>query len=61
MDKQAYSREEFCEMHSIGRSFFYEEVARGNIRIVKAGRKTLVLADDARRWREMLPAAKDAA
>lgn len=33
---------QFCSALGIGRTLFYQEVRRGRIKILKAGRKTLV-------------------
>jgi len=41
-DRIAESVNEFCAAVGIGRTLFYKEVCRGRIRILKAGRKTLV-------------------
>ena len=40
--KVAESVHDFCKSVGIGRTFFYEEVQRGRIKIIKAGRKTLI-------------------
>ena len=41
-DRIAETVNEFCAAVGIGRTLFYKEVQRGRIRILKAGRKTLV-------------------
>lgn len=41
-DRIAGSVNEFCSAVGIGRTLFYREVRQGRIRILKAGRKTLV-------------------
>ncbi len=41
-DRKAMTVNEFCGALRIGRSLFYEEVKRGRIKILKAGRKTLI-------------------
>jgi excisionase family DNA binding protein len=43
-------------MTALGRTKFYELVARGEIPIRKVGKKTLVAAADLRDWVERLPA-----
>jgi hypothetical protein len=53
--KAAYSVNEFCQMYSVGRTFFYDEIAAGRLRVKKAGAKTLVLATDAQTWAQSLP------
>ena len=42
IDRKAVTVKEFCDALRIGRSLFYGEVKRGRIKILKAGRKTLV-------------------
>jgi excisionase family DNA binding protein len=44
--KVAYSVKETLELLSIGRTTFYELVDRGDLKITKLGRKTLVYAVD---------------
>lgn len=41
-DRVAETVNEFCSALGIGRTLFYQEVQRGRIKILKAGRKTLV-------------------
>jgi excisionase family DNA binding protein len=40
----------------VGRSTLYKAIQRGELRIRKAGRRTLLLTDDLRRWIQQLPA-----
>jgi excisionase family DNA binding protein len=44
--KAAYSVNETLELLSIGRTLFYELVDRGDLKITKLGRKSLVYAVD---------------
>jgi excisionase family DNA binding protein len=44
--KSAYSVKETLDQLSIGRTTFYELVARGDLKIVKLGKKSLVYASD---------------
>lgn len=55
--KFALSVTEFCHACSIGRSTFYEEVKAGRIRILKAGKRTLIAASEVQRWLNSLPAS----
>ena len=41
-DRIAETVDQFCLATGIGRSTFYKQVKRGNISILKCGRKTLV-------------------
>lgn len=52
---RAMSVPEFCSRHDISRSYFYKMAARGDApEIVKLGRRTLIPAECARKWRERL-------
>ena len=53
--KLAYSIAELSEMAGVGRSFLYEEVKAGHLVVTKAGRRSIVLHDDAVAWLTTLP------
>ncbi len=44
--KVAYSVNETLDLLSIGRTTFYDLVARGELKIIKLGKKTLIYAID---------------
>jgi len=52
----AYSIAEACAEARAGRTSIYEAIRTGALRAVKRGRRTIVLADDLRRYLEALPA-----
>jgi hypothetical protein len=51
----AYSLAEFCERNGICRATAYEQSKRGELKIRKIGKKSIVTAADERSWRDSLP------
>ena len=56
--KVAESVDDFCKSVGIGRTFFYEEVQRGRVKIIKAGRKTLIPVGEKLTYLERLTITK---
>jgi len=52
----AYSIAEACAVGRAGRTALYEAIRSGELIARKRGRRTVILADDLRRWLEGLPA-----
>lgn len=51
----AYTVAEACAAARVGRTVLYELIRDGKLPARKCGRRTVVLADDLRRWVESLP------
>src|SRR5262249_7674951 len=58
MNQIAYNISEVCAASRASRTTVYEAIKAGQLRAVKRGRRTLVLAVDLRSWLEGLPPVK---
>jgi excisionase family DNA binding protein len=54
----AYSVAQACEIANIGRTSIYEAISSRELVARKHGRRTVILADDLRRWLQNLPLAE---
>jgi excisionase family DNA binding protein len=57
----AYSIDEFAKLAGIGRTTVYAEIKAGRLITAKVGKRTLLTADEVRRWLERLPTSHAAA
>jgi excisionase family DNA binding protein len=60
MEPIAFSIPDACEASRIGRTRVYAAIRAGELRARKNGKRTLILADDLRRWLESLPSIEPA-
>jgi hypothetical protein len=58
--QRAMSISAFCEIYDIGRTKAYEEINAGRLKARKAGRRTIITADDAEEWLGRLPVLQEA-
>ena len=49
-DRVNWRVDDFCRAHGIGRTLFYDEVKRGEIKLIKVRKRTLVPDSEARAW-----------
>lgn len=56
MTKRMYDMKSFCTEHSVSRTYAYAEIARGRLKAIKLGARTLIRAEDAEAWLNSLPA-----
>ncbi len=54
--KAAQSVEEFAEDNGISRTTTYVEIREGRLRANKVGSRTIITSENAKKWREKLPA-----
>ena len=50
VEKAAYSINEFCAAHDIGRTQAYEEINTGRLETAKVGKRTIIPVTSARKW-----------
>ena len=55
MEPLAFDIPESCRLARASRSVIYEAIGCGDLRAVKRGRRTLILAEDLRKWVQALP------
>jgi len=49
-DRVNWRVDDCCEAHGIGRTLFYDEVKRGEIKLIKIGKRALVSDTEAKAW-----------
>lgn len=54
LPKLAYSIAEFCELVGLGRTGAFREIREKRLRVVKAGRRTLIPAEAVKAWLDSL-------
>ena len=59
--KLALSIAEFVQLSGVGRSFLYEQIMSGRLKIRKAGRRTLILREEGEAWLAQLPSSSSRA
>ena len=55
VEKPAYRIAEFCQAFGVGKTKVFDEIKEGRLKVRKAGRMTLIRAEDAKAWLDSLP------
>jgi hypothetical protein len=55
LEIEGFSVEEFARRYSLGRTKAFEEIAAGHLVARKVGKRTIIMASDAKSWAENLP------
>jgi excisionase family DNA binding protein len=55
VNKPAYRIAEFCQAFGVGKTKVFDEIKEGRLKVRKAGRMTLIRAEDAKAWLDSLP------
>src|SRR5690349_20612926 len=55
-NRLAHSIADAAKITGVGRSFLYEEINAGRLKVRKAGRRSLIFESDLRQWLASLPA-----
>ena len=50
LDRLNFRVNDFCRAAGIGRTLFYDEVKRGELKIIKVGKRTLIPDSEAKAW-----------
>jgi excisionase family DNA binding protein len=59
-DLGALTVREFCDRYRLGHSKVYDMIGNGELRAVKVGSRTLLLAKDIKEWERSLSALRSA-
>ncbi len=59
--KLSFSINGACDEINCGRTKIYQEIAAGNIKARKLGKRTIILADDLQAYLESLPSYRETA
>ena len=51
-DRVNWRVDQFCKAHGIGRTLFYDEVKRGEIKLMKVGKRSLISNKEAEAWQQ---------
>lgn len=55
LDRNAFTIKQFCDSYGVSRSFVYLQINANRLNVRRAGKRVLILRQDAEAWAAALP------